>query len=116
MERSTFMKLWTIDMTGFSGIELHPVEPFGDLFVYTQTEKRAREIFENGVRTNWGGCSGTHVSIPRTCTVKQARELRRLVEQDVNERQKQLNSIRKALEGIDDVVNILESVKRILSE
>lgn len=109
------MELWKIDMTGFSGIELHPVEPFGDSFVYYQTEKRAREIFENGVRTNWGGASGTHVSIPRTCTVKQAGELRRLVEQDVHERQKQFNSIKKALEGIEEAVSILESVKRTLS-
>lgn len=90
--------LWTIEVTGFSGVELHPKEPFGDAFVHHATERIAREIFGLGMSSQWGGYSGTHVSIPRDAGLEKVRQLRQRVAAEVEAQAQRLAAVKAELE------------------
>lgn len=107
--------LWKVKTDGVGGIHLKPIEPFGDSFVYSATNRIAKEL---GIFSNefWGGAFGTSTAIYRTTTVEQARELRGQVQHLVYEREAHLENVKDALEGIDDAMVTLRRVKKILEE
>lgn len=90
--------LWTIKVAGFSGVELHPKEPFGDAFVHHATERIAREIFGHGMTSQWGGYSGTHVSVPWDAELEKFRQLRERVAAEVEAQAQRLVAVKAELE------------------
>lgn len=105
--------LWKVNLEGSSGIELHPLEPFGDAFVYHETEKIAKQL-EICANSFWSGPVGTRVAIYRTTSLDDARALRRCVQAAVDNRRVYLERIKDALEGIEATMGTLEQVKRAL--
>lgn len=90
--------LWTIKVAGFHGVELHPKEPFGDAFVHHATERIAREIFGLGSSSQWGGYSGTNVSVPRDAELEKVRQLRERVAAEVETQAQRLAAVKAELE------------------
>lgn len=82
--------LWKVAVVGSSSIHLYPKEPFGDSFVYHRTKRHACEVCEHRIHSRWGAPSGTHVQIPHSITVEQAREIRQRVLKDVQDRAREL--------------------------
>jgi len=102
-------KLWDVEVT-HNGIRLHTE---GSSFVYARIEERAYEIFGRQYGSVWNGSSG-HVNLPATCSVAQARKLRRLVLSDIEKRKECLFSIKDALDGINCAQSELDRVREIL--
>ncbi|MDP3795490.1 MAG: hypothetical protein Q8R13_06270 [bacterium] len=98
------------EINGFHGIELHPVSeplrgrtpqnerhhgicPQEDYFVFTNTERIAKQVFTYGVHHNWATHRGMNIEIPRACTIEQAGQIRSCLSATVEARAAVLDEI-----------------------